>query len=311
RAAAEPLRPAAVPPDTRLLVCIGTDYAHKNRPFAIALARALRERHGWDGRLVLAGPHVPHGSSREKEQALLAADPSLCSLVIELGTIDDAGRAWLYARADAVVYPSVYEGFGYVPFEAAEAGVPCLYAANGALGELAGDNLAALVPWDADASADAAAALLEPGEARERHVRELREAATRVSWAAAVPRLREVYAAAVASPHRAGAPRIAEDLEREAYIIGLAASSEHDRLRAEELQRANERGRRIIDETEAVLERLRSDVGALAETSDGGALSSAQRRGLMRVATRPALRRVLLAPFALLGRAQSSSSADR
>ncbi|HEX4034127.1 MAG TPA: glycosyltransferase [Solirubrobacteraceae bacterium] len=311
RPGSDAVRPAELEEGTRLLLCLGADYAHKNRPFAISLARELRDRHGWDGRLVLAGPHVEHGSSRAREQAMLEEDPTLRSLVVELGRIDDAAREWLYAHADAVVYPSVYEGFGYVPFEAAEAGVACLYAASGALVELAGPQAATLVAWDAAASADAAAPLLVPGAARERHLQALRTAAAQTTWAAVVPQLLEVYAAAVASPHRAGAPRIAEDLEREAFIISLAASAEHDRLRAEELQSANEHGRRIIDETEAVLERLRSDVGALAETKDGGALSPAQRRGLMRVATRPPLRRVLLAPFALLGRGQSNPSADK
>ena len=40
-------------------------------------SRALRERHGWHGRLVLAGPHAAHGSSAGEEAALLAADPEL------------------------------------------------------------------------------------------------------------------------------------------------------------------------------------------------------------------------------------------
>ncbi|HEY7967388.1 MAG TPA: glycosyltransferase [Solirubrobacteraceae bacterium] len=304
-------RPPELGEGARVLLCLGADYAHKNRPFAIALARELRERHGWEGRLVLAGPHVEHGSSRDREQSMLEQDGSLRSLVLDLGRVDEAVRAWLYQHADAVVYPSVYEGFGYVPFEAAAAGVPCLYAPTGALVELAGPELATLIPWDAAASADAAAPLLEAGDMRESHVEALRAAAARMSWAAALPQLLEVYAAAVSSPHRAGAPRVAEDVERESFIVGLAASAEHDRQRAEELQSANEHGQRIIDETEAVLERLRSDVGALAEVSDGGALSPAQRRGLLRVATRPALRRLLLAPFALLGRGQSSSSAER
>jgi glycosyltransferase involved in cell wall biosynthesis len=151
--AAAEVRPPGVPADEALLVCIGVDYAHKNRPFALALAGALHERHAWNGRLVLAGPHVQRGSSRERERAMLEHDPTLAALVIDIGPVDDAARAWLYAHAQAVVYPSVYEGFGLVPFEAAQAGVPCLYAASSALGELAGPAAAALVAWDPDASA--------------------------------------------------------------------------------------------------------------------------------------------------------------
>jgi glycosyltransferase involved in cell wall biosynthesis len=300
------VRPAGVPEQADLLVCIGADYAHKNRPFALALARALHERHGWSGRLVLAGPHVERGSSRERETAALARDPTLASLVLDLGAVDDAERAWLYAHAQAVVYPSVYEGFGLVPFEAAQAGVPCLYAATAALSELAGPASATLVPWDPDASADAVAALLEPGDARDEHVRVLREAAHALRWDNVVPLLRDVYAQAVASPYRASAPHVAADLEREAHIVSLAASAAHDRARASELQEANDEAQRANDAAQQALAALRSSVGGLAEPADGGQLSAAQRRGLLRVASRPLTRRLLLGPFALIGRSAAA-----
>jgi glycosyltransferase involved in cell wall biosynthesis len=310
------VRPEGVPAEVPLLVCIGADYAHKNRPFAIALAAALRRRCGWRGMLILAGPHVERGSSREREQALLAEDPTLSALVLDIGPVDDAGRAWLYSHAQAIVYPSVYEGFGLVPFEAAQAGVPCLYAATGALGELAGPTAATLVPWDPDASADAVAALLEPGEPRKRHVRQLCDAAALTSWQACIPQLREVYADALASPRRASAPRIVEELEREAHIVALAASAEHDRERAIELERANDAAQRANDaaqrHSEASHEALiafRESVGAFADPADGGLFSVEERRGLLRVVTRPLLRRTLLAPFALLGRRASAREA--
>ena len=309
--------PDGVTADGGLLVCIGADYAHKNRPFALALARALHDRHGWNGRLVLAGPHVEHGSSREAEQLALAADDTLASLVIDIGWVDEAARVWLYENAQAVVYPSVYEGFGLVPFEAAQAGVPCLYAPGGAPGEVAGEELATLVPWDPGASADAVHPLLEPGDARERHVAALKEAASAMSWAHSMPLLRGVYELAIRSPYRASAPRVAEELEREAHIVALDASAEHDRARASELQLANEEAQAANDEAQraraeadGALAALRASVGAFAEAADGGTLSGAQRRGLLRVVSRPALRRVLLAPFALIGRSGAPGEAD-
>ena len=315
--AAAARQPEGVPGDARLLVCIGADYTHKNRPFAIALARALRDRQGWDGRLVLAGPHMEHGSSRQREQELLAADPTLRSLVIDIGAVDDASRAWLYANAQAIVYPSVYEGFGLVPFEAAQAGVPCLYAATGALGELAGPELAALVPWDAEASADNVAPLLEPGAARARHVQALRDAAAATSWANCLPQLLEVYALAVRSPHRASAPRVAEEMEREEHILAVAAAAEHDRRRARELaqgnadaQRANDEAQRELQAVRGSLRALQASVGSFAEAAEGGLLTAAQRRGLLRVASRPLLRRVLFAPFALGGRGGTHAASD-
>jgi hypothetical protein len=306
-------RPSALPQRDGLLVCIGADYAHKNRPFAIALAGALHERHGWDGLLVLAGPHVPRGSSSVREREALERDPSLRSLVVDIGQVDDSERAWLYSHAQAIVYPSVYEGFGLVPFEAAQSGVPCLFAPVGALAELAGPAVATLVPWDAGASADAVAPLLHDGAPRERHLRTLQQAAATMSWANCMPQLRAVYEQALASPYRASVPRTTEDLERESYIVALAASAEHDRGRANELaaandeaQRANDEAQRARDELHQTLAALRSSVGAFAEPAQGGLLSGPQRRGLLRIVSRPLLRRVLLAPFAALGRTGSA-----
>ena len=292
-------RPERVPEGTDLLVCIGADYAHKNRPFALALVRSLHQRHGWEGRLVLAGPHVERGSSLELERAALEADPALAELVIDVGFVDDAARSWLYEHAQAIVYPSVYEGFGYVPFEAAAAGLPCLYASAGALAELAGPELGPLVPWDPDASADAAAPLLRAGVERERHVQALRDAARETTWARCVPQLRSVYEQAVASPLRASAPRVSEDLEREEFIVALSAAAEHDRGRAAELAGANDDAQRANDEAQRALIALRDSVGIFRVSAEGGVMTHAQYRALLRIVTRPLLRKLLLAPFAV------------
>jgi hypothetical protein len=296
---ADAQRPEGVPEGAELLVCLGADYAHKNRPFALALVRSLHERHGWDGRLVLAGPHVERGSSLELEHAVLEADPALAELVIDIGFVDDAARSWLYEHAQAIVYPTLYEGFGYVPFEAAAASLPCLYASAGALAELAGPELGPLVPWDPDASADAAAPLLRPGVERERHVQALRDAAQQTTWARCVPLLRDVYEQAVASPLRASAPRVAGDLEREDFIVALSATAEHDRGRAAELLRANDDAQRANNEAQLALVALRESVGIFRVSAEGGLMTQAQYRALLRIVTRPVLRKLLLAPFAV------------
>src|ERR1035441_9122305 len=133
-AAAEPVRPAALdsagtePPADGFLLCLGTDFLHKNRLFALRLLAALRANHGWEGGLVLAGTHIPHGSSLELERALLQEQPQLGPSVLDLGPVSEAEKTWLIAHAGAVVYPSVYEGFGLVPFESALSGVPCVFA---------------------------------------------------------------------------------------------------------------------------------------------------------------------------------------
>ena len=138
-----PRRPDCIPEYAEFpFLCLGADYSHKNRPFAIRVLRELRVAHGWRGHLVLAGAHVAHGSSREEERALLRGDPDLESGVLDAGPVDEAGKAWLYAHAVAVLFPSLYEGFGLIPYEAARADVPCLFAPQTALEEIAGSGLA-------------------------------------------------------------------------------------------------------------------------------------------------------------------------
>ena len=45
--------------DRPFMVCLGADFLHKNRLFAIRVLEALMRSHGFDGVLMLAGPQVP------------------------------------------------------------------------------------------------------------------------------------------------------------------------------------------------------------------------------------------------------------
>ena len=184
------------------LLCLGTDFRHKNRAFAIRLLGALRERHGWPGRLVLAGPAVAHGSSAGVEAEILAADPALADHVLQLAAVTEGEKAWLLRNCAAVLYPTTYEGFGLVPFEAAEADAPCLFAMQASIPEILPDTTAALVPWDAEASADACIAVLEDPKVARRMVEEVRAAAATLTWDATAQRLLEAYDDALRLPAR-------------------------------------------------------------------------------------------------------------
>jgi len=84
--------------------------AGKNAGAAIAAFRRVRDR--WKGRTILlvAGQGGPEG------------DPG--GDVFFLGSLPHGGMPMLFAAADAVVCPSLYESFGLVPLEALAAGVP-------------------------------------------------------------------------------------------------------------------------------------------------------------------------------------------
>ncbi len=268
-------RPARVPADREFLLMIGADYAHKNRPFALELVEQLRLRHGWRGALVLAGAHVAYGSSHAAEHELLHSRPELADHVIDLGPVSEAEKGWLLRSAVAHVACSVYEGFGLAPLEAAAAGRPCIYAPCTSLREIIDPAAATIVPWDAAASADAAAGLLHAGPTRDQHLGLLARELELHTWDRVVPRILAAYADALSSPYRGAVPRAWEELEREELSVAL-----HDAY--------NQLDARVRDGLALIDQR-------------GALLTRAQQRGLMRVAARPWLRGPLLGGFGLLG----------
>lgn len=194
-------RPAGLPEgQAEFLLCLGTDFLHKNRLFAIRLLEALLSRGRFDGRLLFAGPKVSEGSSAGEEAAYLSARPQLAERVSDLGAVGEQEKTWLLTEARAVVYPTTYEGFGLVPFEAARMGTPCLFAWHTALADQLPPNLGRLVPWDAEASAANSEPVLNSGTERQRLVDGVRMAGARLTSARNAQRHAEVYERAMSGP---------------------------------------------------------------------------------------------------------------
>ncbi len=117
--------------------------------------------------------------------------------VRHLGYVPAAALAPLYRRAAAVVFPSLYEGFGQPPLEAMACGCPVAASDAGAVAEACGG---AALSFDArDVTAIAAAITRVTGDEPLRD--ELREAglerARGFTWARAAARHAEVYADAM------------------------------------------------------------------------------------------------------------------
>ena len=66
----------------------------------------------------------------------------------------------LYAHAEAVLYPTLYEGFGFPALESQAAGVPVLMSALGSLTELTGPGAVVVPPHDLPAWVAAAQRIL-------------------------------------------------------------------------------------------------------------------------------------------------------
>jgi GT2 family glycosyltransferase len=176
--------PEAVTDDRfkRYVLCLGTDYTHKNRVFALEVFRVMIDL-GYGGSLLLAGPGVKDGSSGKAETALLKHDPQLKSRTVMLEAVSAPARDWILRNAELVICPSLAEGFGLIPFEAAAFGVPCLPSRQGSLDEVLPPDIVCIEQWEASEVARTAMNLVDDPDVRKLQVARLQRRAGDFTWA--------------------------------------------------------------------------------------------------------------------------------
>ena len=84
-------------------------------------------------------------------QAVSTLQPPASQKVILPGFIDDGDKAALLSRATAVLYPSLYEGFGFPVLEAQACGTAVLCTNSSSLPEIVGDSALLVDPLDTTA----------------------------------------------------------------------------------------------------------------------------------------------------------------
>jgi glycosyltransferase involved in cell wall biosynthesis len=178
------LAPARAPLHGRsFIACLASTFWHKNRAHAIRTFEHLVTESGYDGDLVLGGPEPYYGRSVEAEGELIGRmPPAISDRIHHLGHVTEDEKWWILARAGLVLYPSVVEGFGLVPFEAASVGTPCLAFEGTAPGEYLAGTGALVSGWDVRVWARRSAELLASAESSERLVTAVRAAAAGLTW---------------------------------------------------------------------------------------------------------------------------------
>jgi alpha-1,3-rhamnosyl/mannosyltransferase len=147
---------------------------------AVEAWRRLRQAGGtWP--LVVVGRQAP------------ATEPG----VFHAGVLEDAEWAAVLAGADALCYPTRYEGFGLPALEAAASGTPVVCAPTGPLPEVLGDAAAWCADSTAESVAETLAALLgDPARHQALVDAGLRRAAAAPTWADSAAALVGAYLAA-------------------------------------------------------------------------------------------------------------------
>lgn len=172
-------RPAATQP---MIAYVGRVEPVKGPDVAYRALADLRERHGFDARLVLAGSY---SRAMRRELDRLAGDLGIDEHVELRGRLDRMGVGRLLEEAHAVVVPSVWEEpFGIVLLEAALARVPVVAARSGGMPEALRERSEALffAIEDAGGCADALAETLADPAATQARVAAAYERASALSY---------------------------------------------------------------------------------------------------------------------------------
>jgi glycosyltransferase involved in cell wall biosynthesis len=187
-------------PEVPFVLVIGNSYFHKNRLFALRVSDELRNAHGWEGLTVFAGGNPGTGSSAADEHEFVRERPELGTRLVDLSHVSDAERHWLYREAKLVLFPTLYEGFGLVPFEAAAAGTACVYSGRSSVAEFLPTEGALLDLGDIVESARRLHTVLESCEAGEAIVRSIRLAGRELTWRRTAESYVDIYRRAMNRP---------------------------------------------------------------------------------------------------------------
>ncbi len=112
----------------------------------------------------------------------LAKRRSVESAVVFTGFVPDVDLGRLYRQAEALVYPSLYEGFGLTVLEAMANGCPVITSNNSSLGEVAKDYALTFDPENVDEITAAMRRIITDGTLRENLRTKARGYAATYSW---------------------------------------------------------------------------------------------------------------------------------
>ena len=124
-------------------LCVGNIKPHKNLKLLVKAFITIADRVPHD--LVLVGKKEGfiHG---DQEVAMLAK--SFPGRIYFTGRVPDVDLHQYFCHADALIFPSLYEGFGLPPLEAMAAGCPVVVSNAGPLREVCGDAALYFNPYD-------------------------------------------------------------------------------------------------------------------------------------------------------------------
>jgi glycosyltransferase involved in cell wall biosynthesis len=165
---------------------VGSRTYYKN--FARLLLAMVEVGASWpELRLVVVG-----GRFNETELEWISA-LGLENRILLRSELGDSELAGLYRDSEALVYPSLYEGFGIPPLEAMACGTLVIAARSSSIPEVVGDAAILFDPYSTGELVACILSLRVMGADREEHIRRGRVRAEQYSWERTAEQTFEVY----------------------------------------------------------------------------------------------------------------------
>ena len=175
--------------DTRILLYVGRMDPYKNLTGAIQAFAKARELCPFPMKLLVAGSI----DERYPEAPRLAKKLNVDNAIEWTGYLTDSELTKAYRKADLLLHPSRYEGFGLQILEAMTCGTPVVCSNTSSLPEVAGDAAILVDPDDSDAFAVHIQRVLTDQDLAQRMSRQGREQAARFTWDKTAQQTLELY----------------------------------------------------------------------------------------------------------------------
>lgn len=182
-----------------LILHVGACEPYKNVETVLAVLEAVVRQGGLDVKLVKVG--APFTAPQQR----LIDERRLAEHIWHTGQLSPVDLVAAYRACDVLLFPSLYEGFGWPPLEAMASGLPVVCSGAGSLAEVVGDGALVAPPRDVAALTGAVKAVVTDPELRRRLIGRGFERAAGFRWDNTAQRLVDIYAA-VEDERRRGRP---------------------------------------------------------------------------------------------------------
>ena len=172
----------------KYLLFVGKQHKRKNILTLLKVFQQLKEKYFIPHQLVLVG--TSGDGSRQIEDWLARGNhPD----VVQAGFIPDQEMRHLYTGAEALVYPSLYEGFGLPVLEAMACGCPVITSTVSSIPEVAGTAALLIDPYREDEMAQAILRLIREPFLAQQPREQGRIQAQKFTWDRAAEATLEVF----------------------------------------------------------------------------------------------------------------------